>query len=126
MAVCAAAGQTRSGVESGIEGIITVSPAQPGPTRIDAPGSVPLANAAFVVENNNAEVASFSTDEKGRFRLTLPPGHYKASLKGRKTSIGRFGPFEFDVALRENDKCPMGMRLRYSITRIGLSPPERR
>jgi len=98
VAVCAAAGQTPSGGESGIEGIITVSPAQPGPTRIDAPGSVPLANAAFVVENNNAEVASFITDEKGRFRLALPPGHYKASLKGRKTSIGRFGPFEFEVA----------------------------
>jgi hypothetical protein len=98
MAVCASAEQTPSGGESGIEGIITISPARPGPIRADAPGSVPLANATFVVENNNAEVASFTTEDNGHFRAALPPGHYKISLKGRKSSIGRFGPFEVDVS----------------------------
>lgn len=98
MAVCASTGQTPSAGESGIEGVITISPANPGPIRADAPGSVPLANAAFVVEKNNAEMTSFITDDKGRFRVSLPPGHYKISLKGRKTTIGRFGPFEADVA----------------------------
>lgn len=98
MTVCASTGQTPSGGESGIEGIITISPARPGPTRIDAAGSVPLANATFIVDTNNAEVASFTTDPEGHFRVALPPGHYKVSLKGRKTSIGRFGPFEVDVA----------------------------
>jgi len=97
MAVCASIGQTPSAGESGIEGIITVGPAMPGPTRIDAPASIPLANATFVIENNNREVASFTTDDKGHFRAALPPGHYKVSLKGRKSSIGRFGPFEVDV-----------------------------
>jgi hypothetical protein len=97
MAVCASTGQTPSGGESGIEGVITISPANPGPIKADAPGSVPLANAPFVVEKNNGEVTSFITDDKGRFRVSLPPGHYKISLKGRKTTIGRFGPFEVDV-----------------------------
>jgi Prealbumin-like fold domain len=97
MTVCASIGQTPSEGESGIEGVITVSPARPGPTRIDEPGSVPLANATFVVENNR-EVASFTTDDKGHFRVALPPGHYKVSLKRSKSSIGRFGPFEADVA----------------------------
>jgi hypothetical protein len=59
---------------------------------------MPLANARFVVEKNDAEVTSFITDDQGRFRVSLPPGHYKISLKGRKSSIGRFGPFEADVA----------------------------
>jgi len=96
--VCTATGQSPSGRESGIEGIITISPARPGPARIDAPDSVPLANASFVIENNNREFASFTTDDKGHFRAPLPAGHYKISLKGRKTSIGRFGPFEVDVS----------------------------
>jgi hypothetical protein len=98
MAVCASTGQTPSAGESGIEGVITISPANPGPSRIDAAASTALANATFAVEKNNAEVTSFITDEQGRFRVSLPPGHYKISLKGRKSSIGHFGPFETDVA----------------------------
>lgn len=112
--VCSCTGQTPSGRESGIEGVITVSPARPGPIRADAPASVPLGNATFVVENNDSEVASFSTDDQGRFRASLPPGHYKVSLKGRKSSIGRFGPFEVDVALGKMTKvqweCDSGIR----------------
>ena len=98
MAVCASSGQTPSVAESGIEGAITISPAKPGPIRADAPASKPLTNTTFVVENKNGEVTSFTTDDQGRFRVALPPGHYKVLLKGRKTSIGRFGPFEVDVA----------------------------
>ena len=97
MAVSVSTGQTPAGGESGIEGVITVSPANPGPVRAGAPLSVPFANATFVVANNNGEVASFTTDDQGRFRSSLPPGHYKVSLKGRKSSIGRFGPFDVDV-----------------------------
>ena len=114
MAVCASTGQTPSAGESGIEGVITISPANPGPTRADAPGSVPLANATFVVENKDGEVASFTTDDKGHFKTALPPGHYKVSLSGRKTSIGRFGPFEADVALGKMTnvewECDSGIR----------------
>jgi Carboxypeptidase regulatory-like domain len=90
--------QLHGGAESGIEGVILISPARPGPIRADEPASVPLANATFAVENDNSEVASFTTDDQGRFRVSLPPGHYKVSLKGRKSTIGRFGPFEVDVA----------------------------
>ena len=98
MTVCTSAGQTPSAGESGIEGVITISPASPGPITADALASIPLANATFAVEKNNGEVTSFITDDQGRFRVSLPPGHYKISLKGRKTTIGRFGPFEADVA----------------------------
>jgi hypothetical protein len=91
-------GQTPSGAETGIEGAITISPSQPGPVRADTPGSIPLANSTFTVENEKGEVASFTTDDQGRFRTSVPPGHYKVSIKGRKSSIGHYGPFEVDVA----------------------------
>jgi hypothetical protein len=106
--------QSPSGAETGIEGVITISPAQPGPSRVDAPGSKPLANTAFVVENEKGEVASFTTDDQGRFRTPLAPGHYKVSLKARKTTIGRFGPFETDVVPGKMTKvqweCDSGIR----------------
>ena len=114
MAVCTSTGQTPSAGESGIEGVITISPANPGPVRADAAASKPLANATFAVEKNNGEVTSFITDDQGRFRVSLPPGHYKISLKGRKTTIGRLGPFEADVALGKMTnvqwECDSGIR----------------
>jgi Carboxypeptidase regulatory-like domain len=107
-------GQTQSGSETGIEGVITIDPTRPGPVRADDPSSQPLANTAFVVENQKGEVTSFTTDEQGRFRVPLAPGHYKVSLKGKKGGVGRFGPFEVDVVAGQMTKvqwrCDSGMR----------------
>jgi hypothetical protein len=106
-------GQTQSGSETGIEGVLTINPARPGPIRADAPVS-PLPNIAFAVENQKGEVASFTTDNEGRFRVSLAPGHYKVSRKGRTSSIGRYGPFEVDVVAGQMTKvqwqCDSGMR----------------
>jgi hypothetical protein len=106
-------GQTQSGSETGIEGVLTINPARPGPIRVDAPVS-PLPNIAFAVENQKGEVASFTTDNEGRFRVSLAPGHYKVSRKGRTSSIGRYGPFEVDVVAGQMTKvqwqCDSGMR----------------
>ena len=96
-APCVSPGQTPSGTETGIEGVITISPTRPGPIRADDPGSKPLANVTFAVENETGEVTSFTTDDQGHFRTSVPPGHYKVSIKGRKSTIGHIGPFEVDV-----------------------------
>src|SRR5256714_11447120 len=64
---------------TGIEGLITVGPTHGGPTRVGAPDSKPLANRTFVVENEKGTVASFATDDQGRFRISLAPRHYTAS-----------------------------------------------
>jgi hypothetical protein len=107
-------GQTQSGSETGIEGVITIDPTRPGPVRADAPSSRPLANTTFVVENQKGETTSFTTDDQGHFRTLLAPGHYKVSLKGRTSSIGRYGPFEVDVVAGQTTKvqwqCDSGMR----------------
>jgi hypothetical protein len=114
MAACVSVGQTPSGAETGIEGVIMISPTQPGPIRADSPGSKPLANTAFVVENQKGEVASFTTDDQGRFRISLAPGHYKVSMKGKRPAIGHFGPFEVDVVAGKVTKvqweCDSGIR----------------
>jgi len=114
MVAAVSAGQIPSGTETGIEGVITISPTQPGPIRADAPGSQPLPNTAFVVENEKGEVASFTTDDHGHFRTSVPPGHYKVSIKGKKLGIGRYGPFEVDVVPGKMTKvqweCDSGIR----------------
>jgi hypothetical protein len=113
-APCVSPGQIPSGAETGIEGVITISPAQPGPIRADSPGSKPLANVTFAVENETGEVTSFTTDDQGHFRTSVPPGHYKVSIKGRKSTIGRFGPFDVDVVAgkmtRVQWECDSGIR----------------
>jgi hypothetical protein len=107
-------GQTQSGSQTGIEGVITIDPTRPGPVRADAPSSQPLANTAFVVENQKREVTSFTTDDQGRFRIPLAPEHYRVSLKGKKGGVGRFGPFEVDVVAGQMTKvqwrCDSGIR----------------
>ncbi len=91
-------GQTQSGSGTGIEGVITFGPTQGGPIRADAPGSKPLASVTFVVENEKgAEVASFTTDDQGRFRVPVTPGHYTVSKEGKKRGVGHYGPFDVDV-----------------------------
>ena len=100
--------------ETGIEGVISVGPIHGGPSRVGVPDSRPFANTAFVVENENGPVASFTTDDQGRFRITLAPGHYVVSMKDRKSKLGRYGPFAVDVVAGKMAKvqwnCDTGMR----------------
>ncbi|SRR6266446_5363783 len=112
LAVPAPASAGESG--TGIEGVITVGPVHGGPTRIGVPDSRPLANATFLAQNQNGTVTSFTTDDQGRFRLSLDPGHYTVSLKEKKARIGRYGPFAADVIadqmIKVEWRCDTGMR----------------
>lgn len=101
---------------TGIEGSVVISPARPGPTRRGEPDSRPLPNVKFVVvkQGETAPVASVTTDERGRFHVALPPGHYSLMKEGGKRGIGRFGPFEVEVVAgkmtAETFHCDSGMR----------------
>ena len=108
-------GQTQSESGTGIEGVITFGPTQGGPIRADTPSSKPLANVTFVVENEKgAEVASFTTDDRGRFRVPVTPGHYTVSKEGKKRGVGHYGPFDVDVLAgqmtRVEWECDTGIR----------------
>jgi hypothetical protein len=108
-------GQTQSDSETGIEGVITINPWHPGPIKADEAVAKPLANSAWVVKNDKGEEATeFTTDAQGRFQISLPPGRYSISLKGKKGGIGKFGPFDVEVVAGKMTKvqwqCDTGMR----------------
>jgi hypothetical protein len=99
---------------TGVEGVITLSPTHPGPVRPGMISSKPLVNATFVAANEKGTAAEFTTDDQGKFSVSLAPGHYTVSLKERKGGIGRYGPFDVDVVAGQMTKvewqCDTGMR----------------
>ncbi len=96
---CVAWAETPSPSEpgTGIEGLILLHSIHGGPVRQGVPDSKPLANTVFVVMKGTDTVTSFETDDQGRFRISLPPGHYSISKKDWKVRVGYYGPFEIDV-----------------------------
>ena len=104
----------QSSSDSGIEGVITTSPAGPGPLRQGAPDSKPLADITFVVQDQAKTVATFKTDADGRFLVLVKPGHYTILREGPKSSIGSFGPFAVDIVAGRMTKvqweCDSGLR----------------
>jgi prealbumin domain-containing protein len=114
LAVAETQSTPKPGPDTGLEGVILVGPIQGGPSKQGVPDSKPLANTEFVVEKGNGTVATFMTDEQGRFRISLQPGHYTVSKKGLRASIGSYGPFEVDVVAGQVKKvewnCDTGMR----------------
>jgi Prealbumin-like fold domain len=107
--------QSDAGRGTGIEGIVTVSPIRPGPIRkgAETANEAPLPNAAFSVVNETGVVTSFTTDDEGRFRLSLSPGHYVVSLVENRFPRP-CGPFEIDIESGKMTKvewrCDSGMR----------------
>jgi hypothetical protein len=86
--------ETSPSANTGIEGVIFVSPSHGGPIRLGVPNTAPVANVAFVVQKGDQTVTSFTTDGEGRFQVCLPPGHYTVS---RSNSSGRIGRWRFEA-----------------------------
>lgn len=99
---------------SGFEGMISISPTTGGPIRQRSPDSRPLPNITFLVKTKDETVSSFTTDDQGRFRVLLAPGHYTVWLKEPTPRLGHYGPFEVDVEPGKLTKveweCDTGMR----------------
>ena len=98
---------------TGLEGSIFLHTISGGPVKQGVPDSKPLANTTFDVKKGDLTVASFTTDDQGRFRISLPPGHYSISKKDWKSRVGFYGPFEVDIAAGQIKKiqwnCDTGM-----------------
>ena len=60
-----------------VTGTVRVSPACPGPVRLDSPcPDRPLQGATVTAAQSSRTVASTVTDAAGQYRLDLPPGRY--------------------------------------------------
>jgi hypothetical protein len=81
---------------TGIEGVILISHHPPRMNREDAPSSPPLAGATFTVQTGNTAVGSFTTDERGGFRVLLAPGQYTVS-QPPNTHVRQCGPWDVEV-----------------------------
>ncbi|MGI8891665.1 MAG: hypothetical protein ACR2G0_12900 [Chthoniobacterales bacterium] len=115
------AGQFASGGETsptqgstGVEGVLKISPVRGGPTRQGESDSAPLPHMSFEVKQDGQSIQSFQTDDQGRFRVLLKPGHYTVVRKDWKSAVGSYGPFEVEVnpgKMSEVEwKCDSGMR----------------
>ena len=109
-------GQIEPDRGTGVEGVISVSPTRPGPARKDAdiPNAAPLPNAIFSIANDKGNaVTCFTTDNQGRFRVSLKPGRYIVTLAEHRFPRP-CGPFEIDVESGKMTKvewrCDTGMR----------------
>ena len=107
------AGTTPTG-DTGIEGVILISPTRGGPTRQGVPNAAPLRNAEFVVRKADHPAGAFKTDREGKFRVVLPPGRYSVRGENQRSRVGRYGPFEIDVIAGQMSQvqwvCDSGLR----------------
>lgn len=59
-------------------------------------------------------IASFTADNQDRFQISLAPGYYSVSMKGRKSATGLFGPDGVDVVagklIKIEWECDAGTR----------------
>ncbi|MFL6588647.1 MAG: hypothetical protein ACJ8M4_00580 [Chthoniobacterales bacterium] len=96
-----------------LEGQIRITPTHGGPARQGVDDFKPLAKTVFVVKQQEQIVASFETDDHGRFKLALAPGKYLVSKKNWNGIGGSYGPFEVDIIAGEVKKvqwtCDSGM-----------------
>lgn len=86
----------------GLEGVIVMAQARPGPLRKDAEPAAPAPNVSFDVLKGDQKVASFTTDAEGHFSVALPPGHYVIDRRDA-SEVGHWR-FEVDVAAGEATK----------------------
>jgi hypothetical protein len=105
---------TEMNADAGIEGVIRVGPTRGGPSRPGVSDSRPLTKTTFIVTKDDRVAGSFTTDDEGKFHVSLPPGHYVVATRERAGKLGSYGPFEVDLVAGQIKKvqwmCDTGMR----------------
>jgi hypothetical protein len=83
-------------ITTGLDGMISMSPGRPGPLRQGDPETMPVPKTRFVVQKEGKQVASFTTDAEGGFRVSLEPGRYTVVRDDASARVGHWH-FEAEV-----------------------------
>jgi hypothetical protein len=104
-----------SAAESGVTGIVTISPARPGPAIAGEANSRPFASAEVQLRDaHGAIVGRTNTDSKGNFRIPAPGGQYQVRVDTHGALFPRCQPESAQIAeaqlTRVEISCDSGMR----------------
>lgn len=73
--------------EAWLSGTVVKGPMCPGPARPDRPcPDKPVRGTFQILDGAGEVVATFTTDEEGRFRIRLSPGEYTVLPEGERAS----------------------------------------
>ncbi len=108
-AVCQAAEQIE------VVGVVSISPARPGPQRIGEPSGKPFAGAEIELRTTGGVVvAQAITAEDGRFLLLAPPGAYEVVVDTKDATFPRCPSQVVEASQRRTVnveiRCDSGMR----------------
>jgi hypothetical protein len=100
---------------TGVSGRVAISPAHPGPQRIDESGSAPMQAASILIlDAQRSVVARATTDADGRFSVTVAPGDYSVEVDVGKARLPRCGAARASVlegrVAEVTLECDSGMR----------------
>ncbi len=102
--------QKRSAPPSGLEGVVLRGPMCPGPVRPDRPCPDQPFSAAFqVLGQDRTVVATFRSDESGRFQVALAPGEYTVVPEGGHVEGNPLGD-SARVTVREGETTQVILR----------------
>jgi hypothetical protein len=104
-----------SAAESGVTGIVTVSPTRPGPQVAGEASWRPFADAEVQLRDaHGAIVGRTNTDSKGNFRILAPSGQYQVRIDTHGALFPRCQPESAQVAEAQlahvEISCDSGMR----------------
>lgn len=111
----ACAHATAATITTGVTGIVSVSPAHPGPQRIGESGRAPMAGVAVHVRDAHQRVvARVVTDAEGKFAAAVPAGEYSIEVDVGDAVLPRCGTAQANVrdghVAEVAVECDSGMR----------------
>ena len=83
--------------KSGIEGQVVVYPVTPGAVSPGDPEEAPWQDGTFTVRKGGLVITTFLPDERGRFRVPLPPGAYTVQPTDPEYGVTKIEPIELEI-----------------------------